>query len=357
MNDAIFFGFTSICYILSMVFYIIYLFYNKDVIGRVASYLVYFGFFLHSAGFLIRWYNFSILFSLPIFQSIPITNLYESLLFFAWCIILGNIFIELKFKTRLFGFLITGIAGMAIAFIDAVGANKIVQPVLPALKSNWLLAHASLSFVAYAAFSLSFAASILNLAINITDKRNKIYAFWVFSLSIFIYTNFLLVADFILNGIGKIGNGGYKPFFDLKNSSGTFWLITFSGFIILILLIWLFGNKVKSLIDRFNIDSSMFEVVEYKMITIGFPIFTIGGLIFGAIWADISWGRYWAWDPKETWAFITWMVYAFYLHMRFLRGHNGVKSSVISVIGFIITIFTYVGVNLLLSGLHSYGSM
>ncbi|MCA1927248.1 MAG: c-type cytochrome biogenesis protein CcsB [Calditerrivibrio sp.] len=357
MNDAIFFGFTSICYMLSMVFYIVYLIYKKDVVGRVASYLAYFGFFLHSIGFLVRWYKFSFSFSLPLSQSIPITNLYESLLFFAWCIILGNIFIELRFKTRLFGFLITAIAGMAIAFVDAIGANKIVQPILPALKSNWLLAHASLSFVAYAAFSLSFAASILNLAFNITDKRNKIYTFWVFSLSIFIYTTFLLITDFVLNGIGKIGNGVYRPLFSLKNSNSTLWIFLSLGFVILTLLVWLFGNKIKSLIEKFHIDNSMFEVVEYKMITIGFPIFTIGGLIFGAIWADISWGRYWAWDPKETWAFITWMVYAFYLHMRFLRGFDGIRSSVISVIGFIITIFTYVGVNLLLSGLHSYGSM
>jgi cytochrome c-type biogenesis protein CcsB len=87
----------------------------------------------------------------------------------------------------------------------------------------------------------------------------------------------------------------------------------------------------------------------------GFPIFTLGGLIFGAIWADQAWGVYWSWDPKETWSLITWLVYAFYLHARLLRGWRGHKTAVVSIIGFIAVIFTYLGVNLLLSGLHSYG--
>jgi cytochrome c-type biogenesis protein CcsB len=99
----------------------------------------------------------------------------------------------------------------------------------------------------------------------------------------------------------------------------------------------------------------MLDDLTYKSIAIGFPIFTLGGLIFGAIWADQAWGKYWSWDPKETWSLITWFVYAFYVHARFMRGWRGSKIAIVAVIGFVSTVFTYLGVNLLLSGLHSYG--
>lgn len=356
MNDALLFGVASICYLVAMVFYVGFIFLRKELLGKFATWIVWIGFFLHTVAFLVRWYIFSKAFSLPLAQSIPITNLYESLLFFAWCLILGNILMELNFKTKLFGIIITALAGMSIAFVDAVGANKTVQPILPALKSNWLLAHASLSFVAYAAFSLSFSSAIMNLAYNVRDKKRLLYFFWTGALSLFIYITLLLVIDFLSKGFAKVG-GGYKPLFSLKSLPFEWWMVILGLFLILFFIIWNIGIKFGGLMERFSIKAELLETVEYKMISIGFMIFTIGGLIFGAIWADISWGRYWAWDPKETWAFITWLVYAFYLHMRFLKGYEGVKSSVIAVIGFIVTIFTYVGVNLLLSGLHSYGGM
>lgn len=356
MNDALLFGVASICYLVAMVFYVGFIFLKREVVGKIASFVVWIGFFAHTVAFLVRWYVFSKAFSLPFAQSIPITNLYESLLFFAWCLILGNILIELNFKTKIFGVIITALAGMSIAFVDAVGANKTVQPILPALRSNWLLAHASLSFVAYAAFSLSFSAAIMNLACNIRDRNRPLYFFWTGALSLFIYITTILIVDFVVNGLAKIG-GGYKPLFMLKSISFGWWMILLGVFFILFIIVWYFGARFGDLIEKFSIKSELLETVEYKMISIGFMIFTIGGLIFGAIWADISWGRYWAWDPKETWAFITWLIYAFYLHMRFLKGYDGIKSSAIAIIGFIITIFTYVGVNLLLSGLHSYGGM
>jgi cytochrome c-type biogenesis protein CcsB len=93
----------------------------------------------------------------------------------------------------------------------------------------------------------------------------------------------------------------------------------------------------------------------YTSIGIGYPIFTAGALIFGAVWAQYAWGRYWSWDPKETWALVTWMVYTGYLHTRFVKKLRGKATAVISIIGFACTMFTFFGVNYLLSGLHSYG--
>ncbi len=96
------------------------------------------------------------------------------------------------------------------------------------------------------------------------------------------------------------------------------------------------------------------DTVSYRAVAVGFPVFTLGALIFGAIWAKYAWGDYWSWDPKETWALITWIVYALYLHARIMRGWKGTVAAWISIIGFLATMFTLFGVNYLLSGLHSY---
>ena len=94
--------------------------------------------------------------------------------------------------------------------------------------------------------------------------------------------------------------------------------------------------------------------LTYTTIAIGYPIFTAGALIFGAIWAQTAWGSYWSWDPKETWALITWLVYTAYLHTRFVKRFRGKVSAVLAIVGFAFTMFTFFGVNYLLSGLHSY---
>jgi ABC-type transport system involved in cytochrome c biogenesis permease subunit len=90
-------------------------------------------------------------------------------------------------------------------------------------------------------------------------------------------------------------------------------------------------------------------------IGIGYPVFTAGALVFGAIWAQTAWGAWWSWDPKETWALITWLIYTAYLHTRLVRRLRGTASAVLAIVGFIATVFTFFGVNFLLSGLHSYG--
>ncbi|MFC1490510.1 c-type cytochrome biogenesis protein CcsB [Candidatus Latescibacterota bacterium] len=114
------------------------------------------------------------------------------------------------------------------------------------------------------------------------------------------------------------------------------------------------GAKDNSFIGRTFPQLSMLDTISYRAIIIGFPIFTIGALIFGAIWAKYAWGDYWTWDPKETWALITWIVYALYLHIRIVHGWKGKPAAWISIIGFAATMFTLFGVNYILSGLHSY---
>jgi len=96
------------------------------------------------------------------------------------------------------------------------------------------------------------------------------------------------------------------------------------------------------------------DSVSYRAVTVGFPLFTLGGLVFGMVWAYRAWGTYWSWDPKEVWSLITWFVFALYLHTRIVMGWKGKRSALIVIIGFLAALFTYFGVNYLLSGLHSY---
>jgi ABC-type transport system involved in cytochrome c biogenesis permease subunit len=100
-------------------------------------------------------------------------------------------------------------------------------------------------------------------------------------------------------------------------------------------------------------DRSSADEVSYRCILLGYPFLTLG-IVTGAVWANQAWGSYWSWDPKETWALITWLIYGAYLHMRLSYGIKGIKSSVLAIIGFVLVLFTYFGVNYLLSGLHSY---
>jgi ABC-type transport system involved in cytochrome c biogenesis permease subunit len=115
---------------------------------------------------------------------------------------------------------------------------------------------------------------------------------------------------------------------------------------------------VASVIFLFNTDAEKKRALDriiYTTIAIGYPTFTAGALIFGAVWAQFAWGRYWGWDPKETWALVTWLVYTLYLHFRFIRHKTGTIPALIALTGFLLTMFTFLGVNFLLSGKHSYG--
>jgi len=100
-------------------------------------------------------------------------------------------------------------------------------------------------------------------------------------------------------------------------------------------------------------DAAILDELSYQLIVIGFILLTLG-IITGAVWAHSAWGRYWGWDPKETWSLITWLVYAALLHSRMIRGWRGKRLAIFSIVGFCSVIFTYLGVNLILSGLHSY---
>lgn len=101
-------------------------------------------------------------------------------------------------------------------------------------------------------------------------------------------------------------------------------------------------------------DLNLMDEIGYRSVIIGFPLFALGGIFFASIWAQIAWSRFWGWDPKETWAFITFMFYTIFLHLRLNRGYEGEKSAWLAVIGFILILFNLIVINLIVAGLHSY---
>jgi cytochrome c-type biogenesis protein CcsB len=360
MDSSVFFGISTMAYILAMIIYITYLAFRKGSIGVAATTVTVIGFLSQTMAILMRWKEFSEISGMGILRSVPLTNLYESLIFFVWCLILGYLIIEFKYKNRSFGAFVTPVAGLALAFIDITGMSKEIHPLIPALQSNWLLAHVTMSFISYAAFALSFSTGLMYLIVK-TDRRSQgTYVFWTVTLGIFITFLLAMGIDFLTFKVAVKPEEFIKSYLfkaSFLNPSGAVKVLSWAAMGAIILIIWRFGLVLKTGIERFNISAEMLDEITYKSIAIGFPIFTLGGLIFGAIWADQAWGTYWSWDPKETWSLITWFVYAFYLHGRMIRGWRGKRVAVVAVVGFMAVIFTYLGVNLLLSGLHAYGGL
>jgi len=214
----------------------------------------------------------------------PVTNTYESLVFYGWAFSLGYLGL-LPFRTfsermrDTIGLLAALLAAAFMVLASSPLRSPEIVPLVPALRSHWLALHVSLVFVGEGFFTVSFVAGLLYL---IQSRRRK------------------------------------TP--------------------------WSEQRERLARLDR----------LIYQTIAIGFPFFTLGGLFFGAIWAKHAWGRYWGWDPKETFMLVTWLVYVLYLHVRLMRSWRGTRTAWIAVIGFLLALFTFAGVNFLIRGLHSY---
>src|SRR4030067_2632434 len=173
-------------YIIAMIIYITYLAFRNKTVGIAATTVTVAGFVSQTIAILIRWKEFYDISGMGIMRSVPLTNLYESLIFFVWCLILGYLIIEFKYKNRSFGAFITPVAGIALAFIGLSGMPKDISPLVPALQSNWLLVHVTMSFIAYAAFAISFSTGLMYLIVSTDKKHQPAYIFWTFTLGIFL---------------------------------------------------------------------------------------------------------------------------------------------------------------------------
>jgi cytochrome c-type biogenesis protein CcsB len=396
-----------------MVLYMSFLAFKKKGIGVAASGVTYFGLVVQTIALFLRWYES---YQMDIGR-VPLSNLYESLVFFTWSTVLIYVIVEYKYKTRAFGAFVMPVAFLALAFINVSGVSSEITPLVPALKSNWLFYHVLVSFLGYAAFGVAFAISMIYLLMDIEDKgpaANLAYAmgvvivlvplgyymaslgermktaFWLgiglLVLAWFIYLVvagaksrpqvFLFWSSCVTLAIGLLvamgidflylitfkhleaGESFKKHMFEttFRSSSVPIIVVSWAAVLGLFGLVWSQGMRLKSLLKQYMPAQNQLDDVTYRMIAVGWPLRT-GGIITGAVWANSAWGTYWSWDPKETWSLITWFIYAIYLHARYVRGWKGTQMAVISAVGFLAVIFTYLGVNLVLSGLHSYGGM
>jgi cytochrome c-type biogenesis protein CcsB len=228
----------------------------------------------------------------------PLSNLYESLIFLSWGISTIHLFVEFRTQSRLIGsiaspivFLLSGFSSLTLP----IEMQKAL-PLVPSLQSNWLMMHVSMMMVSYATLIIGSLLSILYLAFTLFKKKKVNVEKTT--------TNILTVQQSSISSQSPI--------------------------------------------------LQTIDIWSYRIIGLGFPFLTIG-IISGAVWANEAWGSYWSWDPKETWALITWLIFAVYLHSRLLKGWQGTKAASLGSCGFFVIWICYLGVNFLGKGLHSYG--
>ena len=266
-------SYVTFLYLGCFLLYLGVLVFRKKALEKIATYSTACTLVIHTVGIILRWVESH---KMGIGHA-PLSNLYESLIFFAWCIAFLYLIIERKYKNNILGAFVLPFAFLTMAYASfSPDVNSRIEPLLPALKSNWLIIHVMTCFLAYGAFAVSCGLSIVYL---------------------------------------------------LRKTKSKIW-------------------------DIFPPQRQLDDLI-YQTIAFGFTLLTIG-IITGAVWADKAWGKYWSWDPKETWSLITWFIYATFIHCRLVKGWRETKMAFLSIVGFASVLFTYFGVNFLLSGLHSY---
>nr|YP_010125834.1 cytochrome c biogenesis protein [Ligustrum lucidum]AZL35801.1 cytochrome c biogenesis protein [Ligustrum lucidum]QIV67313.1 cytochrome c biogenesis protein [Ligustrum lucidum] len=251
----------------------------------------------------------------------PLSNLYESLIFLSWCFSLIHIVPYFKKKKKI----LSTIIGPSAIFTQGFATSGLLTEIhestilVPALQSQWLIMHVSMMILGYAGLLCGSLLSVALLVIAVRKNRK-----------------FFFTSNHLLNLNGSFFFGEIEYMNERSN------VLQNTSF---------FSPK--------NYYRSQFiqqlDYWSYRAISLGFIFLTVG-ILSGAVWANEAWGSYWSWDPKETWAFITWIVFAIYLHIRTNIKWKGINSAIVASIGFLIIWICYFGVNLLGIGLHSYGS-
>jgi cytochrome c-type biogenesis protein CcsB len=242
----------------------------------------------------------------------PLSNLYESLLFLTWMLLTIYLYIETKTKSKVIGSVLIPVTLFISGFANLTLSPEMQKssPLIPALQSNWLMMHVSMMLLSYGTLIMGSLLCILFLVLSRNkDVDLKIMddsSLPLYNIMLDYYEAKLLVPSTEISELGKL--------------------------------------KLLQSLDNWS----------YRIIGLGFPFLTIG-IIAGGVWANEAWGSYWSWDPKETWALITWLVFATYLHARITKGWEGKKTAILGSLGFFVIWICYLGVNFLGKGLHSYG--
>lgn len=321
----------------------------------------------------------------------PVSNFFEFGTFFGMMLVGAFIVIYYIYKLSVLGLFVLPIATLIIAY--ATMFPREINPLVPSLKSSWLYIHVTTAAAGQAILSLSFAAGLIYLLKSVNQSVKSKKTFWLEAIMymLVLTVGFIVVSisfsavdyNASFSWVNKEGQqaemeyqmpaivgphegqlltaGKFEPLIEMpalinaKKLNTNIWSLLVGS--IIYLLIRLIARKrigalLQPLTKKVNLD--LVDEIGYRSVLIGFPIFTLGGLIFAMIWAQIAWSRFWGWDPKEVWALITWLFYAAFLHLRLSRGWHGEKSAWLAIIGFAIIMFNFIVVNLVIAGLHSY---
>jgi cytochrome c-type biogenesis protein CcsB len=282
----------------------------------------------------------------------PLSNLYESLFFLTWGITTIHLIAERMSRSSLVGVATSPVA-MGITAFAALTLPKEMQsaaPLVPALKSNWLMMHVSVMMLSY---STLMVGSVLAIAFLIVT-RAKLVELRGSSVGTGGYRDRHPTLTVDLFNSPKTNNNSASNISTLAENNGS------ANTAVLNLVSSESTSSIPSVSTTPTLSPQLLNLadtldnISYRVIGLGFPLLTIG-IIAGAVWANEAWGSYWSWDPKETWALITWLVFAAYLHARITRGWQGRKPAILAATGFVVVWICYLGVNLLGKGLHSYG--
>ena len=350
--------------------------------GKLAITVTIVGFIANLGYFITRWIAAG---------HAPVSNLFEFTAAFGMMIVGAFILIYFIYKVPALGLFALPVAILIISYASMF--PKEITPLIPALKSYWLTIHVITAAMGEAILAISAVAGLIYLLKNIDLTKKSKERFWIeavmyvlilvvgfvaatvsFSIAGYeaeysyiskdetehqiVYT---MPALFGMNESEAITENAFEPLLEMapivnaKKLTTVVWSIIF-GSVIYVLLRLILRKRISEVLQPLTkkTNSQLMDEIGYRSVLIGFPVFTLGALIFAMIWAHEAWSRFWGWDPKEVWALITFLFYAVFLHLRLSKGWAGKKSAWIALIGFIIIMFNLIAVNLILAGLHSY---
>lgn len=327
----------SVLFFMSTLFYWLGMFARAQsaFLERAGSGLAWVAVAMALIGTLVRWYESYLLG--PDIGHIPVSNLYEVFVLFCWMTALFYLYFEQQYGTRSMGAFVMLVVSAAVGFLlwyTVVREAHEIQPLVPALKSWWMKLHVPANFVGYGTFALAamvaFAYLIKSQAAE--TRWHKLAPLWLFG----------IILCFVPLAFRQSSAA----------AGGSYWLVYFIIAALIVGGILLGRRRIAERLPALEV----LDDVMYKSIAVGFAFFTIA-TVLGALWAAEAWGGYWSWDPKETWALIVWLNYAAWLHMRLMKGLRGTVASWWALAGLGVTTFAFIGVNMFLSGLHSYGTL
>ena len=331
----------SVLFFMGTLFYWLGMIAGQGEGGRSASFelmgsrIVWAAIAMALIGTMVRWYEGYLIG--PDVGHIPVSNLYEVFVLFSWMTAAFYLYFEAQYKTRSLGAFVMLVVSAAVGFLlwyTFVREAHEIQPLVPALKSWWMKLHVPANFIGYGMFALAAMVALAYLVKQQAGEKRwyKLTPLWLLG----------VVMCFVPIVFRKSSAAG----------GGSYWL----GYLLVSALVAggiLWGRQ--RLAERLP-SFEVLDDVMYKAIAVGFAFFTIA-TVLGALWAAEAWGGYWSWDPKETWALIVWLNYAAWLHMRLMKGLRGTVAAWWALVGLAVTTFAFLGVNMFLSGLHSYGEL